>query len=100
MPIGVQRQTEMNPITIVFAGINDHLLSRSFLSKLREPTTADDAVWPAIEYILESMDVLRKGAFTKITPKAVFASSSGYAHLPDGLKFVKLNGGTALRRDV
>ena len=94
----------MNPITIVFAGINDHLLSRNFLSKLREPTTADDAVWPAIEYILESMgetmDVLKEGAFPKITPKAVFALSSGYAHLPDGLKFVKLNGGTALRRDV
>ena len=28
MAIGVQRQTEMNPITIVFAGINDHLHSR------------------------------------------------------------------------
>ena len=67
----------MNPITIVFAGINDHLFSRSFLSKLREPTTADDAVWSAIEYILESMgetmDVLKEGAFPKITPKAVFA---------------------------
>ena len=25
MTIGVQRQTDMNPITIVFAGINDHL---------------------------------------------------------------------------
>ena len=36
MAIGVQRQTEMNPITIVFAGISDHLLS--------EPTTAEDAV--------------------------------------------------------
>ena len=25
MTIGVQRQTDMRPITIVFAGINDHL---------------------------------------------------------------------------
>ena len=40
MAIGVQRQTEINPITIVFAGINDHLHSRGFLSRLREPTTA------------------------------------------------------------
>ena len=32
LAIGVQRQTEMNPITIVFAGINDHLHSRGFLS--------------------------------------------------------------------
>ena len=47
MVIGVQRQTEMNPITIVFAGINDHLHNRVFLSRLREPTTAEDAVWPA-----------------------------------------------------
>ena len=30
LAIGVQRQTEMNPITIVFAGINDHLHSRGF----------------------------------------------------------------------
>ena len=33
LAIGVQRQTEMNPITIVFAGINDHLHSRGFLSE-------------------------------------------------------------------
>ena len=44
MAIGVQRQTEMNPITTVFAGINDHLHSRGFLSRLREPTTADENV--------------------------------------------------------
>ena len=42
--------------------------------------------------ILESMgevvDTLKEGASTKITPRAVFALSPGYAHLPDGLKFV------------
>ena len=32
LAIGVQRQTDMNPITIVFAGINDHLHSRGFLA--------------------------------------------------------------------
>ena len=55
LAIGVQRQTEMNPITIVFAGINDHLHSTGFLSRLRDPTSAEDAVWPAIKDILESM---------------------------------------------
>ena len=30
MAIGIQTQTDMNPITIVFAGINDHLHSRIF----------------------------------------------------------------------
>ena len=92
MAIGIQRQSEMNPITIVFAGINDHLHSRGFLSRLREPTTAEDAVWPAIKDILESMggimDTLKESAFPNITPKAVFALSPVYAHLPDGLKFV------------
>ena len=82
----------MNPVTIVFACINDHLHSRGFLSRLREPTTAESAVWPAVKDILESMgevvDSLKEGAFTKITPRAVFALSPGYAHLPVGLKFV------------
>ena len=82
----------MNPITIVFAGINDHLHSRGFLSRLREPTTAEAAVWPAIKDILESMgeevDTLKEGSFTKITPRAVFALSPWYARLPDGFKFV------------
>ena len=90
--IGVQRQTDMNPITIVFAGINDHLHSRGFLNKLREPTTAENAVWPAIKDILESLgdvvDAMKEGSFTKTTPRVVFALSPGYAHLPDGLKFV------------
>ena len=92
MAIGVQRQTEMNPITIVFAGINDHLHSKGFLSRLREPTTAESAVWPAIKDILESMgevvDTLKEDFFAKMTPRAVFALSPGFAHLPDGLKFV------------
>ena len=92
LAIGVQRQTDMNPITIVFAGINDHLHSRGFLSRLRDPTTAENAVWPAIKDILESMeevvDATKEGSFTKVTPRLVFALSPGYAHLPDGLKFV------------
>ena len=85
MAIGVQRKTDMNPITIVFAGINDHLHSSGFLSRLREPTTAEASVWPAIKDILQSMgeveDTLKKEAFTKITPRAVFALSLGYANL-------------------
>ena len=36
----------------------------------------------------EAVDTLKEVAFTKITPRAVFALSSGYAHLPDVLKFV------------
>ena len=92
MAIGVRRQTEMNPITIVFPGIKDHLHSRGLLSRLREPTSAESAVWPAIKDILESMGevvgMLKEGSFTKMTPRAVFALSPGYAHLPDGLKFV------------
>ena len=65
MAIAVQRQTEMNLITIVFAGINYYLHSRGFLSRLREPTTAENAVWPAIKDILESMgevvDTMKEG---------------------------------------
>ena len=53
---------------------------------------AEDAVWPAIKDIFESigeiMDTLKAGAFPKITPKSVFALSPGYEHLPDGLKFL------------
>ena len=92
LAIGVQRQTDMNPITIVFAGINDHLHSTGFLSRLRDPTTAENAVWPAIKDILESMgevvDAMKEGSFTKVTPRVVFALSPGYACLPGGLKFV------------
>ena len=36
----------------------------------------------------EVVDTLKEGAFTKITPRVVFALSPGYARLPDGLKFV------------
>ena len=92
LAIGVKRQTDMNPITIVFAVINDHLHSRGFLSRLRDPTTAENAVWPAIKDILESMgevvDATKEGSFTKVTPRVVFALSPGYAYLPDALKFV------------
>ena len=49
MPIAVQRQTEMNLITIVLTGINDRVHSRGLLSRLREPARAEAAVWPAIK---------------------------------------------------
>ena len=53
----------------MFAGINDHLHSRGSLSRLREPTTMEDAVWLAVKEVLESMceivDPLREGAFPK-----------------------------------
>ena len=92
LAIGVQRRTDMNPVTIVFAGINDHLHSRGFLSRLRDPAMAENAVWAAIKDILESMgevvDATKEGSFTKVTPRVVFALSPGYACLPDGLKFV------------
>ena len=92
LAIGVQRQTDMNPVTIVFAGINDHLHSRGFLSILRDPAMAENAVWPAIKDILESMgevvDATKEESFTKVTPRVVFALSPGYACLPDELKFV------------
>ena len=82
----------MSSITIVFAAINDHLHSRGFVTRFREPTTAEDAVWPAVKDILVSMseitDTVKPGAFTKMTLRAVFALSPGYAHLPDGLKVV------------
>ena len=72
--------------------IKDHLHRRGFLSRLRDPTTAENAVWPAIKDILESMgevvDATKEGSFTKVTPRVVFALSPGYAYLPDGLKFV------------
>ena len=83
------------PITIVFAGINDHIHSRGFLSRLRQPTTAESTVWPAIQDILESMGevvgTLKEGSFTKMSPRAVFALFPEYARLPDGLKFVYAN---------
>ena len=36
----------------------------------------------------EVVDTLKEGAFTKITPRVVFALPPRYAHLLDGLKFV------------
>ena len=85
MAVGVQRQTGMNPITIVFAGINYHLHNICFLSRLRDPTTAKDAVWPAIKDILESMgevvDALKEGVFTKIKPRVMFALSPGWTEV-------------------
>ena len=92
LAIGLRRQTDMNSVTIVFAGISDHLDSRGFLSRLRDPAMAENAVWPAIKDILESMgevvDATKEGSFNKVTPRVVFALSPGYACLPNGLKFV------------
>ena len=41
-----------------------------------------------LESIGEIIDMLKEGGFQKITWKPVFVLSLGYAHLPDGLKFV------------
>ena len=83
--IGVQRQVEKNPITVVFWGIIDHLHSRGLLSRHRNPVTAEAYVWSALKNISGSIreifDVLIDGSFQKTTPRAVYVLSPGYAHL-------------------
>ena len=82
----------MNPITIGFTAINDHLHSRADLSRLREPGAAEAAVGPAIKDVLESigemMNMLKEGWFQNITQKPLFVLSPGYEHFLGGLKFV------------
>ena len=81
MAIWDQQQTGLNMITVVFAGIKDHLHSIGLLSRLIEPATAKAAASPAIKDVLESMgeliDVLQAGGFQKIFPKPVFVLSPG-----------------------
>ena len=76
----------MNPITIVFAGINDHVHSRGFLSRLRDPSTAENAVWPAIKDMLESMgevvDATKEVAFNKIVTENSVRVVSGVRMSP------------------
>ena len=57
MAIDVQRLTKKNPITMVFAGINDHSHSRGFLSRPREPTTPENAVWPLLKKTLKNQPI-------------------------------------------
>ena len=65
----------------MFAGINDHLHSRGFLSRLRDPTTVENAVWPAMKDILESMgevvDATKERSFNKVALRVVFTLSPG-----------------------
>ena len=104
MAIGVQRQTKMNPITIVFAGINDHLHSRGFLSRLTEPMTAKASVWSAIKDILDSMvevvDTLKEGAFTKKNTQSRVCTVSGICISPGWTEDRVCNGGFALGRVI
>ena len=104
MAIGLQRQTEMNPIKIVFAGMNDYLHSRGFLGRLREPTAAEDAVWLAIKDSLESMgevvDTLKEGAFAKINTESRVCTVSGICTAPGWTKFCVCDGGFALGREI
>ena len=73
----------MKTITIFFAGIIDQSHSRGLLTRLREPTTAEAAVWPAVKDVLCSMgeiiNVLKEGRFQKISPMPVFWLSPGNA---------------------
>ena len=52
------------------------------------PLKAELAIKDILESMGEVVDATKEGSFTKVTPRIVFALSPGYAHLPDGLKFV------------
>ena len=70
MAIGFQRQTEVNPITIVFAGKNDHL----------------HCVHSGGRCSVSSNQI--HSEVLKVTPKPLFVLSPGCANLSAGLKFV------------
>ena len=95
LAIVVQRQTEINPIT-----------SRGFLSRLREPTTAESAVWPAIKDILESMgevvDTLKESSFTPSPndTESFVRAVSGVCTSPGWTKVRVCDFGFALRREI
>ena len=79
----------MDQITIVFAGINDHVQSRGLLSRLREQSTADLAVWLEIKDVLESMrEIMVVLKVPENTHEASVCLSTGYAQFPDALSFV------------
>ena len=77
--------------------------SRGFLSRLREPTAAEDAVWLAIKDSLESMgevvDTLKEGAFAKINTESRVCTVSGICTAPGWTKFCVCDGGFALGRE-
>ena len=101
MAIGVQRQTELNPTTILLAVINDHLHSRGLLSRLREPATAEDAVWPAIKDNLgEIMDVLKEAGSRKKNAKASVCVIPRICTPPGWTKNCVCNDSVTLRREI
>ena len=99
----MQRQTKTIPITIVFAGYNDHLHSRSLLSRLKVPTTAENAAWPAIKYILESMgefmDMLKEGGFQKKNANASVCLIPGICTPPGWIEIRVCKDSAPLRRE-
>ena len=88
----------------MFAGINDQLNSRGLLSRLREPTTAEDAALPIIKVILvsmgEIMDVLKEGGFQLITPKHIFCVVSGISTPSEWTKVCVYNDSATLKREM
>ena len=101
MAIGVQRQTEMNPITIVFAGINDDLHCRGFLSRLSEPTTAENAVWPTIKDIVESMGGCDEGGVLhQDDTESSVCSVSGVCTSPGWTEIRVCDRGLAFGREI
>ena len=57
--------------------------------KITDITCTQPAIKDVLESIGETFDVVKKGGFQLITPKPVFVLSLGYAHHPEGLKFVQ-----------
>ena len=90
MATEVQRQTDELDNDHI-ADINDHLHIRGLLSIIREPATAETAVWPAIRDVLESMgkimDLLKK-ACSEDNSEASFCVMPGICTHSDGLIIV------------
>ena len=92
MAISAQRIVSMDPQVMIIAGSNDHLQSRSLLTRLTDGSTPSNEVMEeAIMTLFSAMTEVEtsvRHCFTKNVVKIVFVLSPGYAALPESLQFV------------
>ena len=88
--VAIKSEMTCEPELLLFAGMNDDLLSAGLLEHLNGEAPTPKKIWEPIQTLFAAMNEVQESVVSRFGPRTrvAFTTSPGYASMPPALQFV------------